>query len=246
VFRRSGILTQELPDLSAQPAVETISSTLPADDHTTDWRLGLPTLTGSIVAVRELRLSDAPSLFLALSTEEVSRFISPPPTSVEGFERFIAWTHQQRAAGRHVCYGIVPRGLEAAVGLFQVRSLEGDFGVSEWGFALASEHWGSGAFVDGAQLVVAFGFGTLRVHRLEARAAVLNGRGNGALRKIGAVREGVLRRSFFRSGEALDQALWSILRDEWQPRQTIIVPASSSPDFQSLLDRAVILPSTDR
>ena len=97
-------------------------------------------------------MSDAQSLFLALSTEEVSRFISPPPTSVQGFERFIAWTHQQRAAGHHVCFGVVPRGLDAAVGLFQVRSLEGDFGVSEWGFALASEHWGSGAFVDGAQL----------------------------------------------------------------------------------------------
>jgi RimJ/RimL family protein N-acetyltransferase len=27
----------------------------------------------------------------------------------------------------------------------------------------------------------------------------------------------VLRRSFLRRGEYLDQALWSILRDEWQP-----------------------------
>jgi ribosomal-protein-alanine N-acetyltransferase len=240
------ILTEELPDLSARPAVETTSSTLSGDHHTSDWRLGLPTLTGSIVAVRELRISDAPSLFLALSTEEVSRFISPPPTSIEGFERFIAWTHQQRAAGHHVCFGIVPSGLEAAVGLFQVRSLEGDFGVSEWGFALASEHWGSGAFVDGAQLVAEFGFGTLRVRRLEARASVLNGRGNGALRKLGAVQEGVLRRSFLRSGESFDQVLWSILRDEWQPRQTPIAPTPVSADFLILLDRAVILPSSDR
>ena len=209
------------------------SSTLPAEYQTADWRVGLPTLTGSLVAVRELLLRDAHSLFLALSTEEVSRFISPPPTTVEGFERFIAWTHQQRAAGHHVCFGIVPRGLEAAVGLFQIRSLEGDFGVSEWGFGLASEHWGSGAFVDGAQLVIEFSFGTLGVRRLEARAAVRNGRGNGALRKIGALQEGVLRRSFLRSGESLDQALWSILRDEWKPRRTPVIAAPSSTDFRS-------------
>ena len=70
-------------------------------------------------------------------------------------------------------------------------------------------------FVDGAQLVVDFAFDVLGAHRLEARAAVTNGRGNGALRKLGAVQEGVLRRSFLRNGEYLDQALWTILADEW-------------------------------
>jgi RimJ/RimL family protein N-acetyltransferase len=194
----------------------TTGPTLHTGGHSANWRLGLPTLTGSLVTLRELRMSDAPSLLAALSTDEVARFISPPPTTVEGFERFIAWSHLQRAAGRYVCFGIVPRGFDAAVGLFQIRAVELDFGLAEWGFALASEFWGSGVFVDGAQLVVEFGFEALCVHRLEARAALGNGRGNGALRKIGAVQEGVLRRSFLRSGEYLDQALWSILRDEWQ------------------------------
>ena len=83
------------------------------------------------------------------------------------------------------------------------------------GFALAVEFWGSGMFVEGAELVVDFAFRTLGVYRLEARAVVRNGRGNGALRKIGAVNEGVLRRSFLRNGELLDQALWTILADEW-------------------------------
>jgi RimJ/RimL family protein N-acetyltransferase len=59
-------------------------------------------------------------------------------------------------------------------------------------------------------------FDVLRSRRLEARAAVANGRGNGALRKIGAVQEGVLRRSFFRHGTLYDQMLWSILADDWR------------------------------
>jgi ribosomal-protein-serine acetyltransferase len=45
---------------------------------------------------------------------------------------------------------------------------------------------------------------------------VANGRGNGALRKIGAVQEGVLRRSFLRDGQYHDQVLWSILAEEWR------------------------------
>ena len=179
-----------------------------------DWRQSLPVLTGRSVTLRELRVSDAPILLAMLSTEEVSRFISPPPTSVEGFERFIAWTHSERAAGRYMCFGIVPDGMDAAVGLFQVRQSVPDFESAEWGFALGSAYWGSGVFMAGAELVLDFAFDVIGVHRLEARAAVQNGRGNGALRKVGALQEGILRRSFLRNGEHLDQVLWAILSSD--------------------------------
>ena len=57
-----------------------------------DWRSGLPLLRGALVTLRELRASDAASLCALLTTEEVARFVSPPPTTVDGFERFIGWT----------------------------------------------------------------------------------------------------------------------------------------------------------
>ena len=66
--------------------------------------------------------------------------------------------------------------------------------------------------------MVKFAFEMVGVHRLEARAAVKNGRGNGALRKIGAVQEGLLRKSFLKDGEYLDQALWTILHEDWTAR----------------------------
>jgi RimJ/RimL family protein N-acetyltransferase len=71
-------------------------------------------------------------------------------------------------------------------------------------------------FKDGAEMVLNFAIETVGVLRLEARAAVANGRGNGALRKLGAVQEGVLRRSFLKNGQFLDQMLWSILSEEWR------------------------------
>ena len=180
-----------------------------------DWRLALPVLTAGSVTLRELRLSDAASLLEMLSTEEVARFISPPPTTIDGFERFITWTHHERAAGRYVCFAVVPAGLDSAVGIFQVRALDPGFTTAEWGFAIGAPFWGTGLFAAAASTTVAFVFDTLGVHRLEARAAVANGRGNGALAKIGAVKEGVLRRSFLRHGAYQDQALWSIVKDEW-------------------------------
>ena len=182
---------------------------------TSDWRSALPVLTGSNFTLRELRLEDAASLLSMLTTEEVSRFISPPPTTVEGFEKFIQWAQHERAAGNYACYAVVPNGLDTAIGIFQVRTLEPGFGMAEWGFALGSQFWGTNIFAEGARLVLGFTFDTIGVRRLEARAAIANARGNGALRKIGAVQEGVLRRSFLRHGVHHDQMLWSILAEDW-------------------------------
>jgi RimJ/RimL family protein N-acetyltransferase len=190
-------------------------------DAATDWKQGLPVMTGSMVTLRELRLSDAMSLLTMLSSEEVSRFISPPPATLEGFERFIAWTIRERAAGNYACFAVVPHGMDSAVGIFQVRQLEPDFATAEWGFALGSAFWGTGVFMDGARLVVDFAFDTIGTHRLEARAAIANGRGNGALRKLGAMQEGILRKSFLRNGEYLDQALWTILDEDWRTHRVI-------------------------
>ena len=181
----------------------------------TDWQSGLPVLEGIGITLRELRMSDAPALLSLLTTDEVSRFISPPPTTLDGFERFIAWTIREREAGRYLCFAVVPDGYDTAVGLFQVRQLDPGFSTAEWGFAIGEAFWGSGLFAAGAELVVEFAFDVVGVHRREARAVMQNGRGNGALKKIGAVREGILRKSFLRGGKQLDQALWSILSEDW-------------------------------
>jgi RimJ/RimL family protein N-acetyltransferase len=202
------------PDMDR--VMTTTTATTPAAVTSTDWRRALPVMTGSTFTLRELRKEDAPSLLAMLTTEEVSRFISPPPTTVEGFERFIIWAQRERMAGHYCCFAIVPHGMDTAVGLFQIRSLEPGFDSAEWGFAMGSAFWGSGIFVEGARLMLDFAFDTIGVQRLEARAAVANGRGNGALRKIGAVQEGLLRRSFHRHGTYHDQVLWSILASDWQ------------------------------
>jgi RimJ/RimL family protein N-acetyltransferase len=195
--------------------VQTITRTIerPA---TTDWRSGLPVLSDGRVTLRELHGSDATSLFSMLTTEEVVRFISPPPIDVRGFERFIQWAHAERAAGRYACFAVVPAGYDVPVGIVQVRQLDPSFSTAEWGACLGSAFWGTGVFTAAARLLLDFIFDVIGAHRLEARAAVQNGRGNGGMRKLGAVQEGVLRRSLWCRGQYHDQILWSILADDWR------------------------------
>ena len=200
--------TQTTPMMS-QAVIVSTPTTVSAS-----WREALPVLKATGITLRELRVSDAASLLALLTSQEVTRFISPPPSTLEGFERFIRWAQKERAAGRYACFAIVPDGYDTAVGLFQVRQLDPMFGTAEWGFALGSSFWGSGLFTSGAELVIDFAFDVIGVHRLEARAAIENGRGNAALRKLGALQEGILRQSFLRNGRYLDQALWAILPED--------------------------------
>ena len=204
MIRTNPVVSTHVPAPVAAPVVQS------------DWRTQLPVLTAKGVTLRELRISDAASLHALLTTAEVSRFISPPPTTVEGFERFIDWTHRERAAGTYVCYAVVPEGMDTAVGIFQVRQLGTTFDTAEWGFALGQAYWGTGLFAACAGAVVDFAVETLQVRRLEARSALANGRGNGALHKLGATREAVLRKSFLKDGEYLDQVLWSITAEDWR------------------------------
>lgn len=181
-----------------------------------DWCQELPTLVGNRVSLRELEVADAPSLVAHLSTIEVQQYIAPPPSTVETFENFILWAKSERAQGRYACFAVVPHGRSEPIGVFQLRQVEGGFMTAEWGFALGAAYWGAGYFTDAARMVVDFAVDTVGVFRLEARSAVDNRRGNGALRKLGAVQEGVLRRAFRKDDRVMDAALWTILSDDWR------------------------------
>jgi RimJ/RimL family protein N-acetyltransferase len=211
-------VTHSLPGHSSIARVEkratrTQSFTSPA---VIDWRRTLPTLSGRLVTLRQIELADAPALLDTMTSDAVARFISAPPQGLEGFERFIERMRQEQQRGAYACFAVVPAGATQPVGLFQIHALEPGFGTAEWGFALGMPHWGTGLFVDAATIVAGFIFDTLGASRLEARAALGNGRGNGALRKLGAVKEAVLRNAFLCHGEYVDVALWSILAADWR------------------------------
>lgn len=180
------------------------------------WNEGLPTLVGERVTLREPQPGDGAALADALSNEAVGRFMSRPPETAPAFERFISWIRSERGAGRCYCYTIVPAEARRPAGLIQFRSVEPGFWTAEWGFALRPSCWGTEIFMEAAALAVDFAFRSVNVHRLEARASLVNGRGNAVLRKLGAVPEGVLRESLSQAVGRVDQVLWAILEEDWQ------------------------------
>ena len=179
------------------------------------WRSELPTLVGRVVTLREPVTQDLGPLVDLLSIGDATRFGLEEPVSDVGVQELIERFSRERTDGVAVTYVITLATARTIVGLVQVRQLDPSFEAAEWECTIAPSSRGSGIFLEAARLVGSFAFGTLGAHRLEARVLLQNGRAHGALRKLGAVQEGILRRSVRRAGEYFDQILWSLLKEDW-------------------------------
>ena len=179
------------------------------------WRNELPSLNGRVVLLREPATPDLGPLVDLLSLGDATRFGLEEPVSEVAVQELIERFARERAGGLAVTYVITLATARSIVGLVQVRQLDPSFEAAEWECTIAPSSRGSGIFLEAARLAGSFAFGTLGTHRLEARVLLQNGRANGALRKLGAVQEGVLRRSARRAGEYVDQVLWSLLKEDW-------------------------------
>ena len=181
----------------------------------TTWRTELPALTGRAVVLREPASQDLGPLADLLSLDDATRFGLDEPVSEVAVQELIERFARERTAGLSFTYVIILAAARTVVGLVQVRQLDPTFEAAEWECTIAPSSRGSGVFLEASRLVGSLAFGTIGAHRLEARVLLQDGRANGALRKLGAVQEGVLRRSVRRGGEYCDQVLWSLLREDW-------------------------------
>jgi RimJ/RimL family protein N-acetyltransferase len=182
---------------------------------TSNWRTELPTLAGRSVTLREVASPDLGPLVDLLSLGDATKFGIDNPVSDVTVQELIDRAVRDRATGQSFTYAITLNTSRSLVGLAQVRQLDPGFEAAEWELTVAPSSRGTGVFLEAARLLGSFTFGTVGTHRLEARVLLQNGRANGALRKLGAVQEGILRRSLRRSGDYFDQVLWSLLKEDW-------------------------------
>ena len=181
----------------------------------TNWRTGLPVLTSRTVTLREPVTSDLGPLVDLLSLVDATRFTLDEPVGEVAVQQLIERMVRDRSAGRAFAYVVTQTATRAVIGLALVRQLDPAFEAAECECTIAPSSRGSSVFLETARLIGSFTFGSVGTHRLEARVLLRNGRANGALRKLGAVQEGVLRRSVRQAGDYLDQVLWSMLKEDW-------------------------------
>ena len=181
------------------------------------WTDRVPPLRGHLTTLREVAASDVYALFTLFSDPAVTAYMAPPPPTLAKFAGFVEWSHQQRAQGHGVCFGIVPDGMTAAVGILQVR-LEPRLSDAEWGFVLSTHFWSTGVFSDAANALVEFAFTTMHVERLEARIALRNRRAHAAVQKLGARFETTLAGSSPQGIPRDPESVWTLREHDWRNR----------------------------
>ena len=191
----------------------------PGEPPTADaqgWREALPELAASRVCLREPVTADAAALLMALGAHDL-RECAPltAAPSIAGMEALVADAQAYRQAGTALCWAVVPADSETPVGLVVVQALDFGFRMAAVSAVIAAEFRGTGLFQDAARCLLDYLFGSFGIHRVEMRVDVRNARANGALRKLGATQEGVLRHSQYRDGAWRDHVLWAVVAGDW-------------------------------
>jgi RimJ/RimL family protein N-acetyltransferase len=202
------------------------SPSMPASQSGRSWRDVLPALRGIECTLREPVTADAAALLMALGPHDLRDFAPLPATpTISGVEALIAAVQEHRAAGTAACWAIVPTNAEAPIGLIVVRALDHAFTMVSMSAVVAAEFRGSGLFQDAARALLDGLFGSIGVHRIEVRVDVRNARANGALRKLGAAQEGVLRHAQYRDGAYRDHVLWAMVAGDWNTQRDLEPPS---------------------
>ena len=180
----------------------------------------LPVLMGRRVLLRELREGDAEPVFQYTRDPEVTRFLAfESPQGVEETELFIALARESRVHDREYVFAIADVASDRPLGVTALRHIDPLMSTAQIGTWVARPYWGRRVNSEAKQLLIDYAFGTLGLHRIEARILPDNQRSCRAFEKLGAVYEGTLRESFVKQGSYRDTSLYAILSSEWAQRR---------------------------
>jgi [ribosomal protein S5]-alanine N-acetyltransferase len=165
------------------------------------------------LTLRPHRLADVDAVLAFATDPEWGRFLPvPQPYERKHAEEFLA---RQILAdwSVHPSWAIVLG--DAVVGGINLR-LDRANQVGELGYSVARTLWGRGITTEAARAVVVHAFhGLPDLNRIRARADLRNVASQRVMEKIGMRREGVLRQNRRVRGEAIDEALYGLLRQEF-------------------------------
>jgi N-acetyltransferase len=175
------------------------------------------TLKGRWLTLEPIDARHAPGLFEAMQDEEVCRYLAwPPPTAVDETLTLIREAREAMSRGQTVVYAQIWNATGRAVGSTRLQDVRpADRQVEIGSTFLAREYWRTPANTESKYLFLRYCFETLGCVRVALKTDGRNVRSQEAIARLGAVREGTLRRHMNLRGYQRDTVYFSILDDEW-------------------------------
>ncbi|MFD1676203.1 GNAT family N-acetyltransferase [Alicyclobacillus fodiniaquatilis] len=174
----------------------------------------MPVIETNRTILRQLVPADAGELFAYASDEAVAKYTTwQPHQTVDDARQFIQRALERYAQNIHADWGIIEKATDRLIGTCGFVHVH-PHRRAEIGYALGRTHWNQGLMSEVVKSVILYGFKTLQLHRIEARADVRNVGSWRVMEKCNMTFEGVLRGHLFAKNEFHDVRMYSILVSE--------------------------------
>ncbi len=176
------------------------------------------TLQGTHIRLEPLALKHADDLFEASRSPEIwELMIAPAPKTREEMQVWIGKSLEQVAAGTNIWFAIVRRADNRAVGATSYLNINrADRGLEIGGTWLTPSVWRTAINTECKYLLLRHAFETLDCVRVQLKTDERNVRSQRAIERLGAVKEGILRKyQITHTGHQRNTVMYSILDSEW-------------------------------
>lgn len=178
----------------------------------------IPTFHTDRLILRPFSLNDAPKVKeLAGEWEIAERTATLPHPYEEGMAEAWIGSHQETFdKGDGITFAVERKAEEQLVGAIALTINQAHH-YGEIGYWIGKPFWSQGYATEAARELLRYAFDELGLNRVQARHMTKNPASGRVMQKIGMQYEGVLRQSVYRWEKFEDVAMYSILRDEYQP-----------------------------
>lgn len=176
----------------------------------------LPTLETDRLLLRKMKLDDAQDLFEYASDPEVAEHTTwTAHQSLQDSQDFLRSVMEQYDKQVVASWGVVHKSNLKFIGTCGFISWVPHHHRAEIAYALSRKFWGQGLMTEAVRTVVAFGFRTMQLNRVQAVCEVENIASARVMEKVGMRYEGTLREHMFSKGRYRNLKMYSILPKEW-------------------------------
>ena len=174
--------------------------------------LTVPTLETSRLRIRRICMADAPAMLDILSDEETVRYWGRPMmTELAQAESYTRENLRWMEDGHCLYWSLEEKASKRMIGTCTLFRLDIDNRRGEIGYLLNREYWQQGLMSEALECVIAYAFGELKLHRLEADTDPDNIASIRILERFGFQREGLFRDRWLINGRWCDSLMLGLV-----------------------------------
>ena len=179
----------------------------------------MPELNTPRLRLRKLTMQDAMDIYRYSRDTEVARHVLwEAHRSIGDSRSYLRYMLRRYRNHEPASWGIEWKETGRIIGTIGFMWIQGDNSAAEVGYSLSRDFWNRGIMTEALKAVIAHGFGSMNLNRIEAQHETTNPASGAVMRKCDMQKEGTLRQRLYNKGRYVDVELYAILRKDYKKK----------------------------